>query len=162
MVERKLKQQQQEKVFFKNWIKIFSNKIFILETPPRSPSVASSDSGNSSDEEKAIREDYVHPTSLKAWKQKKDKETQEQEQQIKAKRPQSGNRSDKVKSPRAAAEKASKPTTAREKSPKGNKIKRPTSATPSEKLAQEPSEPSERVILKFFYLINFFFSSCYN
>jgi len=132
-VERKEKEQQ-EKVFFKHWIQIFLNQIFILETPPRSPSVASSDSGNSTDEEKAIRDDYVHPTSLKAWKQKKDKDIQEQEQQVKAKRPQSGNRSAKVKSPRAA-EKGSKPPTPREKSPKASKTKRPTSATPSEKSA---------------------------
>lgn len=106
----------------------------ILETPPvRSPSV-SSDSGNSTDEDKAIRDDYVHPTSLKAWKQKKDKEMQEQEQQVKAKRPQSGNRSAKVKSPKAA-EKTTKPASPREKSPKGSKSKRPTSAGPSEKSA---------------------------
>ncbi|CAF4384534.1 unnamed protein product [Rotaria sp. Silwood2] len=120
------------------------------KTPPaRSPSV-SSDSGNSSDEEKTIRDDYVHPTSLKAWKQKKDKETQEQEQQVKAKRPPSGNRSPKVKSPRAA-EKAAKPPTPRDKSPKGTKTKRPTSATPSEKSAgmktpQESNEPLEQFI----------------
>ncbi|CAF0831903.1 unnamed protein product [Rotaria sp. Silwood1] len=118
-------------------------------SPTRSPSV-SSDSGNSSEEEKAIRDDYVHPTSLKAWKQKKDKETVEQEQQVKAKRPPSGNRSPKAKSPRAA-EKAAKPPTPREKSPKGTKTKRPTSATSSEKAAgmktpQESNEPIERFI----------------
>ena len=87
---------------------------------------------------------------MKAWKQKKDKETQEQDQQVKAKRPQSGSRSAKAKSPKGdkggkpptprekspkAAEKAVKPATPREKSPKGGKSKRPTSATPSEKAA---------------------------
>lgn len=106
--------------------------LLLLETPPpRSPSVLSSDSGNSTDEEKAIRDDYVHPTSLKAWKQKKDKEMQEQEQQqqlVKSRRPQSGNRSAKVKSPKAA-EKTGKPPTPREKSPKSSKAKRPTSAS---------------------------------
>jgi hypothetical protein len=99
----------------------------------RSPSL-SSDSGNSTDEEKAIHDDYVHPTSLKAWKQKKDKEMQEQEPQVKGKRPQSGGRSAKVKSPKGA-EKPAKPPSPREKSPKGGKSKRPTSATAAEKLA---------------------------
>ncbi|CAF0734574.1 unnamed protein product [Rotaria sordida] len=118
-------------------------------SPVRSPSV-SSDSGHSSDEEKAIRDDYIHPTSLKAWKQKKDKEVQEQEQQAKPKRPLSGTRSPKGKSPRPP-EKAAKPPTPREKSPKGAKTKRPTSATPSEKAAgvktpQESNEPIERFI----------------
>ena len=146
---------------------LVNNRVLFLETPPvRSPSVTS-DSGNSTDEEKAIRDDYVHPTSLKAWKQKKDKETQEQEQQIKAKRPQSGSRSAKAKSPKGdkggkpatprdkspKGEKGGKPATPREKSPKGGKSKRPTSATPSEKAAktaQETVEPIERVIAVFF------------
>lgn len=112
--------------------------LFFIETPPvRSPSV-SSDSGNSTDDEKAIRDDYVHPTSLKAWKQKRDKELKEQEEQVKSKRPTSG-RSAKTKSPKGGSkptsprEKTSKSPTAREKSPKGGKSKRPTSATPSEK-----------------------------
>ena len=109
------------------------NISYFSETPPvRTPSAASSDSGNSTDDEKFIRDDYVHPTSLKAWKQKKDKEVQEQEQQVKTKRPQSGARSAKVKSPKAA-EKAGKSPTPREKSPKTGKSKRPTSAAPSEK-----------------------------
>jgi hypothetical protein len=120
------------------------------KTPPIRSASVSSDSGNSTDDEKAIRDDYVHPTSLKAWKQKKDKEMQEQEPQVKTKRPPSGNRSAKVKSPKAA-EKTAKPPTPREKSPKGGKSKRPTSATAAEKLAAEkvvpePSEPVERFI----------------
>ena len=113
---------------------IFERKIFLLETPPvRTPSLTS-DSGNSTDDEKVIRDDYVHPTSLKAWKQKKDKEAQEQEQQVKVKRPPSGSRSAKAKSPKAG-DKAAKPPTPREKSPKAGKSKRPTSAAASEKLA---------------------------
>ncbi len=130
-MERKEKEQP-EKVLWKIFIKILLNRIFILETPPvRSPSVLSSDSG-SSDEEKAIRDGYVHPTSLKAWKQKKDKEIQEQEQQVKTKRPQSGARSVKGKSPRPG-EKSAKSPPPREKSPKGSKSKPPTSVSPSER-----------------------------
>jgi hypothetical protein len=139
VAERKEKEPL-EKVFSK-LIKILSNKIFILETPPVRSASASTDSGHSTDEEKAIRDDYVHPTSLKAWKQKKDKEVLEQDQQAKAKRPASGSRSAKAKSPRAGEKAAKSPTrekTAksppREKSPKGSKTKRPTSATPSEKV----------------------------
>lgn len=113
---------------------------FCSETPPvRSPS-ASSDSGNSTDEEKAIRDDYAHPTSLKAWKQKKDKETQELEQAqlAKAKRPPSATKEKKPKSPKgapaAAATAAAKPTSPRDKSPKRSKSpKRPGSGTSSEK-----------------------------
>ena len=111
------------------------------ETPPvRSPS-ASSDSGNSTDEEKAIRDDYAHPTSLKAWKQKKDKEVQELEQAqlAKAKRPPSATKEKKPKSPKGApatAAGAAKPTTPRDKSPKRSRSpKRPGSGAPSEKSA---------------------------
>lgn len=128
---------------------LVNNGIVSLETPPVRSASVTSDSGNSTDEEKAIRDDYAHPTSLKAWKQKKDKEMQEQEQQIKAKRPQSGSRSAKAKSPKGdkggkpatprekspKADKGGKPATPREKSPKGGKSKRPTSATASEKAA---------------------------
>ncbi|CAF4641723.1 unnamed protein product [Rotaria socialis] len=117
-------------------------------SPLRSASV-SSDSGNSTDEEKTIRDDYVHPTSLKAWKQKKDKEIQEQDQQVKAKRPTSGTKSPKAKSPRGA-EKAAKVTTPREKSPKGAKGKRasstPSDKSPGQKTPQEFGEPSDRFI----------------
>lgn len=108
-----------------------SIKTIILETSPGRSASASPDSGNSTDEERTIRDDYVHPTSLKAWKQKKDKEVQEQEQQTKAKRPPSGNKSPKPKSPRAA-EKAAKSPTPGEKSPKGAKGKRAASAAASE------------------------------
>lgn len=99
----------------------------------------SSDSGNSTDEEKNIRDDYVHPNSLKAWKQKKEKEQQELEQQqaVKAKRPPSGTKGGKPKSPKGdktGTAVAVKPPTPREKSPKRVKSpKRPSSAAPSEK-----------------------------
>jgi hypothetical protein len=106
----------------------------------RSPSITS-DSGNSTDEERAIRDDFVHPNSLKAWKQKKDKENEEAEQQqqqqaAKAKRPTSGNKSAAHKSPRGttAADKTAKATSPRDKSPKGAKNeKRQASAAVGEK-----------------------------
>ncbi|CAM4745848.1 unnamed protein product [Rotaria magnacalcarata] len=119
------------------------------KTPPVRSASVSSDSGNSTDEEKTIRDDYVYPTSLKAWKQKKDKEIQEQDQQAKGKRPTSGTKSPKAKSPRGA-EKAAKTTTPREKSPKGAKEKRasstPSDKSPGQKTPQEFGEPSDRFI----------------
>ena len=118
----------------------------------RTPSVTS-DSGHSSDEDKAIRDNYVHPTSLKAWKEKKDREVhekehherqqQQQQQQppppaAKSKQPTSeGGKPAKVKSARGAAaagEKSTKPSTPREKSPKESKSpKRPSSPATHEK-----------------------------
>ncbi|CAF3921090.1 unnamed protein product, partial [Rotaria magnacalcarata] len=133
-----------------NFAEHFEPDVFAqVQTPPVRSASVSSDSGNSTDEEKTIRDDYVHPTSLKAWKQKKDKEIQEQDQQAKGKRPTSGTKSPKAKSPRGA-EKAAKTTTPREKSPKGAKEKRasstPSDKSPGQKTPQEFGEPSDRFI----------------
>lgn len=127
---------QNRTISFEILTKLFS----FLESPARSRS-ATPDSGHSTEEERAIRDDYVHPTSLKAWKQKKDKETLEldQQQQSKvAKRPASGKKDGKPKSPRGAqqttTEKPTKPPSPREKSPKRSKSpKRPGSGAQSEK-----------------------------
>jgi len=107
--------------------------MFISETPParsRSASV-SSEPANITDEEQGIRDDYTHPTSLKAWKQKKDKEIQEQEL-AKAKRAQSATRVGKTKTPRGT-EKEAKPSTPPEKSTKDSKTKQQPNAVPIEK-----------------------------
>jgi hypothetical protein len=99
---------------------IMFQKSFTIETPPvRTPS-ASSDSGNNTDEEKIIRDDYVYPSSLKAWKQKKDKDMQELDQQpmSKTKRPTSSARGTKGKSSRVSPVKVATP---RVKSPKRSK-----------------------------------------
>lgn len=100
----------------------------ISETPParsRSASV-NSENANITDEEPGIRDNYAHPTSLKVWKQKRDKEIEEQEL-AKAKRAQSATKG-KTKSPRAT-----KPTTPLEKSAKDSKAKQQPAPVPVEK-----------------------------
>ncbi|CAF1080181.1 unnamed protein product [Adineta steineri] len=122
------------------------------KTPPsrsRSASAASSDAEKTPNEdEQVIRDDYAHPTSLKVWKQKRDKELEE-EALAKAKRAESATKKGKAKSPRAS-EKAGKTTTPNEKSSKDGKSKQQAAAPVEKPEDTKPSyefnEPSERFI----------------
>ena len=106
----------------------------ISETPParsRSTSVSSEAGNTTAEDEQTIRDDYAHPTSLKAWKQKRDKEIQEEEL-AKAKRAESANKRGKTKTPRGS-EKPGKEASPHEKSSKDSKLKQQTSTASIDK-----------------------------
>ncbi|UJR27796.1 hypothetical protein I4U23_009067 [Adineta vaga] len=116
------------------------------KTPParsRSTSVSSEAGNTTAEDEQTIRDDYAHPTSLKVWKQKRDKEIQEEEL-AKAKRAESATKRGKTKTPRASEK-------AQEKSSKDNKLKQQASSVSIEKPpeTQPPPPPIDEPVEQF-------------
>ncbi|CAF0822833.1 unnamed protein product [Adineta ricciae] len=112
------------------------------KTPParsRSTSVSSEAGNTTAEDEQTIRDDYAHPTSLKAWKQKRDKEIQEEEL-AKAKRAESATKRGKTKTPRGS-EKPGKEASPHDKSSKDSKLKQQTNTASIDKPPETQPPP---------------------